>query len=284
MIAVTGATGKLGRHVIEGLLKKVPAAEIVAAVRNPEKAADLAALGVQVRQADYSDPETLTSAFAGAEKLLLISGNEVGQRVAQHQAVIDASKGAGVTLIAYTSILRADTSPLALAAEHKATEENIQASGLPFVFLRNGWYFENNTEQLDAALEHGAILGVSGEGRYASAPRGDYAAAAVAVLTGSGHENKTYELAGDTAYTLAGLAAEVSKQSGKPVVYSNLSAEEYKNILLGFGLPAALVDVFVDSGLGAAQGEWDSLSREFHSLIGRPTGTLTDAVRFALKS
>ena len=284
MIIVTGATGKLGGHVIAGLLEKVPAAEIVAAVRSPEKAEDLRRLGVQVRRADYAQPETLRSAFVGADKVLLISSTEVNGRISQHQAVIDAAKSAGARLLAYTSILRADTSTLALAAEHKATEENIRASGLPFVFLRNGWYLENQTEQLGPVLQHGVLLGAAGDGRFASAARSDYAAAAAAVLTGSGHENKIYELAGDTSFTLSELAAEVSKQSGKPVAYNNLPPEDYKNLLVGVGLPAALAALLADADSGAARGELDSASRDLHSLIGRPTVTLQDAVTAALRS
>ncbi len=285
MIVVTGATGKLGRLVIHGLLEKVPAPEIVAAVRAPEKAADLADLGVQVRRADYSQPETLRSALAGADKALLISSNELGgPRLAQHQAVIDAATDAGVGLLAYTSILRADTSPLALAREHKATEENIRASGLAFAFLRDGWYFENQTEALGPAVQHGAILGTAGEGRFASAARSDYASAAVAVLTGPGHENMVYELAGDAPYTLSELAAEVSRQAGKPVAYHNLSPQEYQAALVGFGLPAALAELLVDADLGAAGGALDDSSGDLHRLIGRPTVTLADAVAAALKA
>lgn len=282
MIVITGASGKLGRQVIEKLLETVPAAEIIAAVRNPEKASDLAALGVQVRQADYSKPETLRSAFAGADKVLLISSSEVGQRIPQHQAVIDAAKSAGVTLLAYTSLLRADSSPLALAAEHKATEENIRASGLPFVFLRNGWYFENHTDQLGPAVQHGTILGAAGEGHFASAARSDYAAAAAAVLTSSGHENQIYELAGDTSFTLAELAAAVSKQVGKPVSYHD-SAQDYQNVLVSAGLPAEFAAILVDADLGAARGELDSASGDLRTLTGKPTVTLTDAVKAALE-
>ncbi len=278
MIVVTGATGKLGRHVIDGLLEKVPAAEIVAAVRNPEKAADLAVRGVQVRQADYTKPDTLRTAFVGAEKLLLISSNEVGQRVPQHLAVIAAAKNAGVQFLAYTSVLRADASTLALAAEHKATEEAIRASSLNFVFLRNGWYLENHTEQLGLAVHRGAIVGTAGNGRFASASRSDYAAAAVAVLTSAGHDNKIYELAGDHPFTLAELANEVSRQSGKPVSYNSLSPEQYREVLVGFGIPPAFADILVDSDLGASRSELDSSSNDLHHLIGRPTVTLADAV------
>ena len=284
MIVVTGATGKLGRHVIEGLLEKVPAAQIVAAVRDPQKAADIAALGVTVRQADYTRPDTLNAALAGAEKLLLISSSEVGQRIPQHLAVIEAATNAGVKLLAYTSILRADTSALALAADHKATEAGIRASGLPFVFLRNGWYLENQTESLGPALQHGAIIGAAGEGRFASAARSDYAAAAVAVLTQPGHENKVYELAGDTSYTLSDLAREVSRQAGKPIAYNNLPPAEFQKALEGFGLPAELARMLADADSGAARGELDSKSDDLHTLIGRPALSLADAVAAALTS
>lgn len=284
MIAVTGATGKLGRQVISGLLEKVPAAEIIAAVRTPEKAADLAALGVQLREADYDKPETLASAFAGADAVLLISGSDLGaDRVAQHQAAIDAAAGAGVKLLAYTSILHADTSPLKLAETHRKTEEYIRASGLPFVFLRNGWYFENQTATLGTALQHGAILGCAGEGQFASAAIADYAAAAVAVLTAGGQENKVYELAGDTSYTVAEMAAEAAKQSGKSVVYTNLTPDAYQSTLIGFGLPDFLAKLLADADVGASKGELDDTSGDLHRLIGRSTGTLADAVAAALK-
>ena len=282
MIVVTGATGKLGRHMIDGLLKTVPAKEIVAAVRSPEKAGDLAARGVQVREADYSRPETLRTALAGAEKVLLISSSEVGQRVPQHTAVIEAAKAAGVSLLAYTSLLRADTTTLVLAPEHVATEKFLLSSGLPYVILRNGWYLENHTEQLAPALQHGAILGAADEGRFASAARGDYAEAAVAVLTGRGYENRVFELAGDSAYTLAELAAEVSTQSGKTVVYRDLPEQEYAAALAGFGLPKPVAEMLAAADRGAAKGELDDHSRELQKLIGRPTTTLAAAVKAAL--
>lgn len=283
MIIVTGATGKLGRHVIEGLLAKVPASQIVAAVRDPAKAADFAARGVQVRRADYSKPETLDAAFAGAEKVLLISGSEVGQRVAQHQAVVNAAKKAGAKLIAYTSILRANSSRMALAAEHKASEELIRASGVPFVFLRNGWYFENYTENLAPALAHGALLGSTDGGRIAAATRADYAAAAVAVLTGSGHENKVYELAGDTPFTMAELAAEVSRQAGKPIVYKDLPAQQYQGILVGAGVPAGFAEILADSDVGASRGDLNDTTGDLRRLIGRPTTSVADAVAVAFR-
>ncbi|WPB77214.1 SDR family oxidoreductase [Archangium violaceum] len=283
MILVTGATGKLGRLVLEKLLEKVPANQVIAAVRNPEKAAELRARGVQVRKADYSQPETLGAAFAGVEKVLLISSNEVGQRAAQHQAVVEAARKAGVKLLAYTSILHADRSRLALAAEHKATEEIIRASGVPYVLLRNGWYTENYTENLGPALAHGAILGSAGEGQVAAATRADYAAAAVAVLTGSGHENKVYELAGDTAFTMTELAAEVSRKAGKTIVYKDLPPEQYKGVLEGAGVPGPFAGILADSDVGASRGELNGASGDLRRLIGRPTTALADAVAVALQ-
>lgn len=284
MIVVTGATGKLGRLVISELLKKVPAGQIVAAVRSPQKADDLKALGIVVRHADYTDPATLNAAFEGAEKILLISSSEVGQRVAQHKAVIDAAKLARVKLLAYTSILRANTSQLALAAEHIQTERLVQESGLGFVFLRNSWYMENHTAQIPSVLEHGVILGAAAEGRFASATRADYAQAAVAVLTQPGHENKIYELAGDQSYSLSEFAAEVARQSGKHAAYKNLSGPDYEKALIGFGLPAPFAHILADSDLGAAKGELDSTSRSLSTLIGRPTTSLVQAVAAALGS
>ena len=282
MIVVTGATGQLGKLVVETLLNTVPASEIVAAVRNPEKARDFAAKGVVVRQADYAQPESLRAAFAGAEKVLLVSSSEVGGRVAQHQAVIDAAKAAGVKLLAYTSILNADSATLLLAEEHKATEAYLRASGVPFTLLRNGWYTENHTGSLPAAVEHGAVLGAAKEGRYATATRAEYAAAAAAVLTGKGHENKTYELGGDQSYTLAELAAEVAKQTGKPVIYKDLPQAEYAQVLTGFGLPEDLAKAIADADAGASRGELNTQSHDLSQLIGRPTATLTQAVTAAL--
>ncbi|WP_002634129.1 SDR family oxidoreductase [Myxococcus hansupus] len=284
MILVTAATGKLGRLVVSGLLEKVPAKDIAVAVRDPNKASDLAARGVQVRQADYSKPETLGPALQGVDTVLLISSSEVGQRTRQHQAVVDAAKKAGVRLLAYTSILHADTSGLALAVEHKATEEAIRASGLPFVFLRNGWYTENYTENLAPALAHGAIIGSSGEGRVAAATRADYAAAAVAVLTSKGHENKVYELAGDTAFTATELAAEVSRQSGKSVLYKDLPQADYAGALIGVGVPAPFAEVLADSDAGAARGELNDSSGDLRRLIGRPTTPLAPSVAAAVKA
>ena len=283
MIAITGATGQLGRLVIESLLKKVPAYQVVAAVRSPEKAQDLAALGVQLRQADYSQPATLASALAGVDKVLLISSNEIGQRVAQHQAVIDAAGAAGVKLLAYTSLLHADTSPLGLAAEHLQTEAALTASGLSHVLLRNGWYTENRTAGIPSALEHGALLGSARDGLTASATRADYAEAAAVVLTTDGHAGKVYELAGDSAYTLTQLAAEVSRLAEKPVAYQDLPEAEFKAVLLQVGLPEPVAELLANSDSGTAQGGLFDDQRQLSRLIGRPTTPWTETVAAALK-
>ncbi|MDZ4237438.1 MAG: SDR family oxidoreductase [Hydrogenophaga sp.] len=282
MIAITGATGQLGRLVIQNLLNTVPASQIVAAVRSPEKAADLAALGVQVRQADYAQPATLDAAFQGVDKLLLISSSEVGQRAPQHAAVIAAAQKAGVKLLAYTSLLRADSSPLGLAAEHKETEAMLRASGLPHVLLRNGWYTENYTGSVPAALQYGAVMGSAKDGRIASAARADYAAAAAAVLTKEGQAGQVYELAGDTAYTLAELAAEIAKQSGKPVVYNDLPQAAYAAALVQVGLPEGFAALLADSDVGASKGALFDDSHQLSQLIGRPTTPLAEVVKTAL--
>jgi NAD(P)H dehydrogenase (quinone) len=284
MIVITGASGQLGRLVIEALLHKLPASEIVAAVRSPEKVSDLAARGVQVRQADYTRPATLDAAFKGADKLLLISSSEVGQRVPQHRAVIDAAQRAGVKLLAYTSLLHADVSPLGLAAEHQETEALLRASGLPHVILRNGWYTENYAASVPTALAHGVLLGSAGTRHIASAARADYAEAAAAVLTRDDQAGRIYELAGDTAYTLAELAAEITKQSGKEIAYKDLPEADYKAILLGAGLPEGLAALLADSDVGASKGGLFDDSRQLSQLIGRPTTILATSIAAALKT
>ena len=281
MIVITGATGNLGQHVIASLLESVPAATIIAAVRNPAKAAKLAALGVQVRQADYNDGASLDVAFKGATKILLISSSEVGQRAQQHQNVIDAARRAGVALLAYTSVLRADTSPLGLAAEHVITEAAIRASGLPYAFLRNGWYLENHTEHLAPVLEHGMVLGAAQNGRFSSAARLDYAAAASAVLT-SAQPHAVYELAGDQGFTLAEYAAEVARQSGEAIVYKDLPQADFKAALVSVGVPEGFADLLADSDAGAAKGGLEDNGKQLSALIGRPTTSLFDAVKAAL--
>ena len=283
MIVITGASGQLGRLVIEQLLQKIPAAQIIAAVRSPEKASDLAAKGVQVRKADYAQPATLESAFAGAEKVLLISSSEVGQRVAQHKAVIAAAQKAGVSLLGYTSVLHAATSALGLAEEHRQTENALAQSGVPHVVLRNGWYHENYTAAIPGDLAHGAHFGCAGEGRISSAARADYAAAVVAVLTASEDQaGKVYELAGDDAYTLSEFAAEVTRHSGTAVAYTDLPQAEFKSALLGAGLPEFVAELLANSDAAAAKGALFDDGKQLSRLIGRATTPLAVSVAQAL--
>ena len=282
MIAVTGATGHLGRLTVLDLVRRGIAPDhIVALARTPEKAADL---GVRVRRADYTEPETLPAALEGVDKLLLVSSSEVGRRLDHHRNVIEAAGDAGVRVVAYTSILKADVGGTILAAEHRATEELIRDSGIPFTFLRNGWYLENYTENLASALEHGVILGSAGDGRVSGAARADFAAAAAQVLAGTGHEGRTYELGGDEAFTLAELAEEVSRQSGRPVAYRNVPESDYADALLGWGLPEPVARMLADSDRGIARGELYTDSDALHRLIGRPATPLSDAVRAAVRS
>lgn len=280
-IAITGASGQLGRLVIEGLRNKVPASDIVALARTPSKAADL---GVEVREADYNRPETLDQALAGVDSLLLISGSEVGQRVEQHRNVIEAARKAGVKRVTYTSILHADRSTLGLAPEHLATEEILQDSGLDVTLLRNGWYTENYAGTAANAVANGAVLGSAGEGRIASATRADFAEAAVAVLSTPGHEGKTYELAGDEAYTLGDLAAEISRQSGKEIPYTNLPPAEYSAALTAAGVPAPWSEALPALDVEVSRDMLFDDSRTLSTLIGRPTTPLQNAVAAALKT
>ncbi len=283
MILVTGATGQLGRLVIQELLKSVPPAQVIAAVRSPEKADDLAALGVVVRKADYSQPATLDSAFTGVDKALLISSNELGQRSTQHKAVIDAAKRAGVKLLAYTSVVHADTSALGLAAEHRETEDYLHASGVPAAVLRNGWYHENYTASLPSALAHGTHFGSAGEGRISSAARADYAAAAAAVLTSAANQaGKVYELAGDTSYTLSDFAALIAQQSGQPVVYTDLPEADFKGALIGAGLPEPIAELLANSDAAAAKGALFDDSHQLSALIGRATTPLSASIAAVL--
>lgn len=282
-ILVTGATGQLGRLVIQSLLKRVTADTIIAGVRDPAKAADLAALGVEVRAVDYSKPEMLAAAFAGVERLLLISSSEVGARAAQHRNVVDAASKAGVGLLAYTSLLGGEASPLPLKAEHVATEDYIRASGLPFVLLRNGWYLENYNGFIPSALDHGVVAGAAGEGRISAAARADYAEAAALVLAEwAAHAGQIYELAGDTAFTMTEWAAALSAASGKLVRYQDMTEADYRALLVQVGLPAPVADLLSSSDAGAAKGGLFDDSGTLGRLIGRPTTSLATVLKAAV--
>jgi NAD(P)H dehydrogenase (quinone) len=281
-IAITGATGKLGRLIIDNLKARTQATSIIALARTPAKAADL---GVQVRQADYSKPNTVERALAGVDTLLLVSSNEIGQRAVQHRNVIEAAKKAGVQWILYTSLLHAETSAIkSLADEHLVTEADLKASGVPFTILRNGWYTENYTASVPRAVAGGAFLGSAADAKISSAPRADYAEAAATVLTSEGHQGKVYELAGDQAYTLSDLAAEISRQSGKTIPYKNLSEAEYAAALVGFGLPAPAAEAYAAFDAGAAQGALFDDGHQLSKLIGHPTTPLAISVADALKA
>ena len=284
-IVVTGATGQLGRHVVEALLERnVPAGDIVATGRSIEKLADFAAQGVDVRAIDYADAASVAAALQGARRVLLISGSEVGQRVEQHRTVIEAAKAEGVELLAYTSIANADTTGMKLAAEHKETEAILRESGVPFVLLRNGWYLENYTEQLPGTLAQGAIAGSAGDGQVSGAARVDYAHAAAAVLVAEGQAGKVYELGGDEAFTMADLAAEITAATGKDISYNNLPAEDYAGLLKGVGVPEAFAEILADSDLGIARGDLLVSTGDLRTLIGRPATSLAQAVRSAAAS
>jgi NAD(P)H dehydrogenase (quinone) len=277
---VTGATGQLGQLVIDTLLETLPASAIVAGVRDPAKEAAVALRdkGVAVRVADYARPETLASALAGVDRLLLISSSEIGQRTAQHRNVIAAAKDAGVGLIAYTSILHADTSPLFLAEEHRETEAALAESDVPYVLLRNGWYTEVYTWRIQPALQSGAFLGASGEGRISSAARADYARAAAVVLAGGDHAGRTYELAGDAAYTLDEFVAAVADVASKPLPYRDMNPEDFRTALLGASVPEIFAKVLSDTDAGVAKGALFEDGGELSRLIGGPTTPFRETV------
>lgn len=279
-IAITGATGQLGRLVISKLSGLGSTDNIVALVRSVQKASDL---GVEVREANYDKPETLKTALSGIDTLLLISGSEVGKRAVQHSNIIHAATKNGVKWIVYTSLLHADTSTLSLAEEHLATEAALRDSGIPFTLLRNGWYTENYTGSIPGALAGGAFIGSAGTGRIAAAARADYADAAVAVLTSEGHESKTYELAGDEAWTLSDLAAEISRQTGKDIPYVDMPEAEYANALKGFGLPEGLAHAIAGWDVSASKDDLFDDGHELSKLIGHPTTPLSHTVKEALR-
>ena len=280
---VTGANGQLGRLVIASLLERVDRMAIVAFVRDAAKVADLAALGIEVREGDYTRPDTLDDAIAGVDRVLLISSSELGRRTAQHRNVIEASARASVNRLVYTSLLHADTSTLGLAEEHRQTEALLHISGVPFVVLRNGWYTENYAASIAPALANGAFIGSAKQGLISSAARADYAEAAAIALTRGGIESgAVYELAGDHSYTLAQFAAEISRQSGKTIPYVDMSEAKFRAALIGAGLPEPVAALLADSDAAAANGALFDEGRQLSTLIGRPTTPLAVVVQAAL--
>lgn len=285
MIAVTGASGQLGRLVVEGLLAApVPPEQVVAVVRDPAKAADLAALGVQVRAADYNDLEALESALAGVDRVLLISGSEIGSRVAQHSNVVSAARAAGVALVVYTSAPKAEVSTLPVAPEHRETEALIATSGLPAVILRNNWYFENFDSVIAQAAATGQIAGGAGQGRIAAATRADLAGGAVAVLTATDVAPAVLEVGGDEAWTMSELADAVAAETGRTVTYQQLTPAEQTEYLSAAGLPEPMAQFFTAVDEGIAVGDLDTGSHALSTLLGRPTTTLAEYVHQALAS
>jgi NAD(P)H dehydrogenase (quinone) len=280
-VAVTGASGQLGRLVVEALSNR-NAGPVVAVVRDPAKVADLAERGVQVRQAAYDDPEALDRALAGVDRLLLVSGNEFGARVDQHTTVVRAAERAGVQLLAYTSIPRAERNPMILAQEHRGTEEVIAKSAVPHTFLRNSWYWENYLNGLDATLESGVLYGSAGAGLVSAAARADYAEAAAVVLTTDGHAGQVYELGGDEHLSLADVARVISAASGKPVRYQDLPQDEYVAGLEKAGVPGDFALVLADSDAGLAAGWLDVTSGDLQKLIGRPSTSAAEVLGGAL--
>lgn len=279
-IGVTGATGHLGRIIVEKLKELMTRENIAALVRSPEKASGL---GVEVREFNYDKPETLAAALDRIETLMFISASEIGQRARQHENVINAAKKAGVKWIIYTSILHADTSSINLAEEHFATEKELQKSGIPHTILRNGWYFENYTGSVQSALAGGALAGCAGDGKISAAVRADFAEAAVAVLTGKDQKGKIYELAGDESFTMSDLAAEISRQSGRNISYRNMSEKEYADLLKSFGIPGNMADSIASWDVSASKGALYDSSHQLSKLIGHPTTGMAQAVAEALK-
>ncbi|GHD35607.1 SDR family oxidoreductase [Streptomyces galbus] len=284
-IVVTGATGQLGRLTVEALLRRgIPAADIIATGRDIAGIKDLADRGITVRRADFADTDGLAEAFAGADRLLLISASvPVGERVANHRRVIDAAASAGVSLVAYTSTTHADTATTVIGATHRETERYLRDRGIPSVLLRNGWYLENYTSQLPQILQNGAVAGAAGEGRISAASRADYAEAAAVVLSAEGHTGAVYELGGDESFTLTELAAAISAAAGKQVTYADLPVADFARALAAAGLPAELAEVLADADRGMTRGEMYTDSGDLRRLIGRPPVTLAEALPAALQ-
>lgn len=278
-IGITGATGHLGRLVVEKLKERVDPKIIVALVRTPEKVSDNA---IEARRFNYDEPDNLSKSLEGIDHLLLISGSEVGKRIQQHENVIKAAKQAGVKWIVYTSLLHADKSTISLADEHRATEAALKASGIAHTILRNGWYTENYTASITASVKNGAFIGCAGEGKISSAARDDYAEAAVVVLTSVNQQGKVYELAGDKHYTLTELAAEVSRQTGIKIHYRNLTEQEYAATLTSFGMPDELAKAIAGYDAAASRNDLFDDSKQLSQLIGRSTTTLAQSIKEAL--
>jgi NAD(P)H dehydrogenase (quinone) len=273
-IAITGASGHLGQLALAAFKTRAPQTEVIALARDPSK------VRAPSRAFDYTKPDA--AALKGVTTLVLISSNDFNDRAGQHRNVIAAAKAAGVKRILYTSILKGEKSPMILAADHIETEAALKASGLAVTLLRNGWYTENYTGTLPASVTYGSLIGASGEGKIASAARADYAEAIAVAALDDAHADKTYELAGDTAHSMADFAAEVAKQAGKPVSFTNLPQADYAKALEGFGLPAGFAAILADSDAASAKGALFDDSHTLSTLIGRPTTPIAIPIKAAL--
>jgi NAD(P)H dehydrogenase (quinone) len=278
-IVITGATGQLGRLVVDSLLARgVAPAEIVAGGRRADQLAQFESRGVSAVELDYTKPDTLDAAFAGATQVLLISASDPGQRLTQHSAVVDAARASGVSHLVYTSILHADTTPHVLAPDHKATEQLIANSGLPATILRNGWYTENYAGTIEQARQTGEIVASVGAGRVASASRRDYAEAAAVVLTDAGTRGRSYELAGDSSWNYDELAAAATTLSGMPIAFRDVTPEEHLERLTSSGLDAATAAFVVALDQNTRAGLLDETGGDLRGLLGRPTTPLAEGL------
>lgn len=278
-ILVTGATGALGSKIVQSLLQKAPQAKVIAGARKQDKAAALVAKGAEFRLLDYDRPETVEAAMQGVTRVVLVSGTDVGRRVPQHKAVVDAAKRAGVKLLGYTSILRATESPLLLAQEHRGTEEVLAASGLPHILLRHGWYTENSTNTAPLAVQYGVVQSCAGEGRFSTATRQDYADGDATLILRDGHApGQRYELAGSSSWSKGEYADLLSRKSGKPVKYQSMNQADFAAALMAVGLPEPIAKIVSDSDAGAASGWLQDDSRTLEKVIGRPTTPLEKVV------
>ena len=282
MYAVTAASGRLGRLVVEELLARCDPREVVALVRNPAKVGDLAARGVTVRAFDYDHPQELQPALAGVDRLLLISASEIGCRVRQHQVVIDAAKAATVSFLAYTSVLNAETNPISLAQEHRATEAAIRESGLTYAILRHGWYTENHTVNARMEVDRGTVVGSAGNGRLSTATRADYAAGDAEVLLDARIADQTFELAGDKGFTLSEYATALASVSNRPVTYLDLPEAEYRARLEHAGLPARFAGMLSEASAASAKNVMFDDGHALSRLLGRPTTPMRRTVVEAL--
>lgn len=281
-LLVTGASGQLGRLVLDSLLAsgKSPAS-IIATTRDTAKLADYAAKGVIVRLADFDDAASLDAAFAGADKVLIISTDALdqpGKRLAQHKAAVAAAKEAGAKHILYTSMPQPDDSLVTFAPDHLGTEEAIKATGIPYTILRDGWYAENLFMSLPHALETGSWYTSTGEGRIAHITRADTAAAIAGAVLKAGNESKTYTLTGTKSRTAEEIAAIVSAATGKPLKVVHVTDAQLAEGLKAAGLPEGFIPTIVSFDANTREGKIASVTSDAETLSGRKPTSFEDFV------